>query len=139
MATGSTLFPIAHWALSYLGVLPRVVSLNAMAKRIVCALLRPREWNSQSDTCPGETMRQGSGDLPHASFLYEHIYFRGSSVVDARLEPPRGAQREGKILAQKPSRPTEVTGMGEGFRDRERPDLVFYVEAISRPPLTLWF
>ena len=84
-------------------------------------------------------MRQGSGDLPHASFLYEHIYFRGSSVVDAKLEPPRGAQREGKILAQKPSRPTEVTGMGESFRDRERPDLVFYVEAISGPPLTLWF
>ena len=125
MATGSTLFPFAHWALSYLGVLPCVVSLNAMAKRIVCALLRPREWNSRSDTCSGETMRQGSGDLPYTSFLCERIYLRGSSVVDARLEPPRGVQREGKILAQKPSRPTEVAGMGEGLRGAECRDLVF--------------
>lgn len=96
-----------------------------MAKRIVCALLRPREWNSRLDTCSGETMRQGSGDLPYTSFLYERIYLRGSSVVDARLEPPRGVQREGKILAQKPSRPTEVAGMGEGLRGAECRDLVF--------------
>lgn len=96
-----------------------------MAKRIVCALLRPREWNSRSDTCPGETMRQGPGDLPYASFLYERIYLRRSSVVDARLESPRGVQREGKILAQKPSRPTEVAGMGEGLRSAECRDLVF--------------
>lgn len=125
MATGSTLFPFAHWVLSYLGVLPCVVSLNAMAKRIVCALLRLCEWNSRSDTCSGETMRQGSGDLPYTSLLYERIYLRGSSVVDARLEPPRGVQREGKILAQKPSRPTEVAGMGEGLRGAECRDLVF--------------
>ena len=50
--------------------------------------------------------------------LYERIYFRGSSVADARLEPPRGVQREGKILARKPSRPTETApnrDVGEGL------------------------
>lgn len=70
VATGSTLFPFAHWTLSSLGVSPCVVSLNAMAKRVVCALLRPREWSSRTGTCPGETKRQGSDDLPHASFFY---------------------------------------------------------------------
>ena len=115
VATGSTLFPFAHWALSSLGVSPCVVSLNAMAKRVVCALLRPREWSSRTGTCPGETKRQGSDDLPHASF---RIYFRGSSVADTRLEPPRGVQHEGKILARKPSRPTETApnrDVGEGL------------------------
>lgn len=96
-----------------------------MAKWVLCALLRHREWNSRTGACPGKTMRQGSDDLPYASFFYTNAsIFRGSSVADARLEPPRGVQREGKILAQKPSRPTEVAGMGEGLRSKECRDLV---------------
>ena len=60
-------------------------------------------------------------------------------MADARLEPPRGVQREGKILARKPSRPTEITGMGEGLRSAECRDLVLScranLEALADVPI----
>ena len=123
VATGSTLFPFAHWALSSLGVSPCVVSLNAMAKRVVCALLRPREWSSRTGTCPGETKRQGSDDLPHASFFYTNasifavaacqnlppsVHFCGTARLLCQGHPP-------SIASESPMAP-----LGRGARSQQR-------------------
>ena len=98
MATGSTLFPFAHWALSSLGVSPRVVSLNAMARRVVCALLRPREWNSRTGACLGSPPKRPTCVREEAISGGRRTAFSASMHAANNCKTPLGREGAGRCL-----------------------------------------